>query len=43
MSVSEKKCLKSENIWQSYQQERGCLVQFERLANALLNAEENAH
>jgi len=37
-----KKCLKSVNIWQSYQQERGCLVHFVRLANALLKAEENA-
>jgi len=41
MSVSEK-CLKSVNIWQSYQQERGCLVHFARLANALLKVEENA-
>jgi len=41
MSVSEK-CLKSVNIWQSYQQERGCLVHFVCLANALLKVEENA-
>jgi len=26
---------KSVNIWQSYKQERGCLVQFVRLANTL--------
>ena len=37
----EKK-LKSVNIWQSYKQERGCLVHFARLANTLLRDEENA-
>jgi len=30
------------NIWQSYKQERGCLVHFARLANALLKDEESA-
>ena len=40
-SVSEKK-LKSVNIWQSYKQERGCLVHFARRANTLLKDEESA-
>jgi len=31
-----KKKLKSVNIWQSYKQERDCLVHFARLANILL-------
>jgi len=39
--VSENK-LKSVHIWQSYKQERGCLVHFARLANILLNDEESA-
>jgi len=39
--MSEKK-LKSVNIWQSYKQERGCLMQFARLANTLLKDEESA-
>jgi len=39
--VSENK-LKSVHIWQSYKQERGCLVHFARLANTLLNDEESA-
>jgi len=30
------------NIWQSYQQERGCLMHFARLANTLLKDEESA-
>jgi len=30
------------NIWQSYQQQRGCLVHFARLANTLLKDEESA-
>ena len=34
-SVNEKK-FKSVNIWQSYKQERGCLMHFARLANTLL-------
>jgi len=34
--VRVKKWLKSMNIWQSYKQERGCLVHFARLANTLL-------
>jgi len=38
--VSEKK-LKSVNIWQSYKQERGCLMHFARLANTLLKDEES--
>jgi len=33
---------KSVNIWQSYKQERGCLVHFARLANTLLKDEESA-
>jgi len=37
-----KKCLKSVNIWQSYKQERGCLMHFARLANTLLKDEESA-
>ena len=32
----------SANIWQSYKQERGCLVHFGRLANTLLKDEESA-
>jgi len=36
------KSLKSENLWQSYKQERHCLVHFARLANTLLIDEENA-
>jgi len=38
--VSEKK-LKSLNIWQSYKQDRGCLMHFVRLANTLLKDEES--
>jgi len=30
------------NIWQSYQQERGCLMHFARLANTSLKDEESA-
>ena len=30
------------NIWQSYKQERGCLMYFARLANTLLKDEESA-
>jgi len=33
---------KSVNIWQSYKQERGCIMHFARLANALLKDEESA-
>jgi len=33
---------KSVNIWQTYKQERGCLVHFVRRATTLLNDEENA-
>jgi len=29
-------------VWQSYKQERGCLVHFVRLANTLLKDEESA-
>jgi len=29
-------------IWQSYKQERGCLIHFARLANTLLKDEESA-
>jgi len=32
---------KSVNIWRSYQQERGCLVQFVRLASTLLKDDES--
>jgi len=34
LSLRVKK-IKSMNIWQSYKQERGCLVHFARLANTL--------
>jgi len=37
-----KKNLKSVNIWQSYKQERGCLMHCARLANILLIDEESA-
>jgi len=40
-SLSEKK-LKSVNTWQSYKQERGCLMHFARLANTLLKDEKSA-
>jgi len=30
------------NIWQSYKQERGCLMHFACLANTLLKEEESA-
>jgi len=30
------------NIWQSYKQERGCLMHLVRLANTLLKDEESA-
>ena len=33
---------KSVNIWQSYKQERGCLVHFAHLTNTLLKDEESA-
>jgi len=33
---------KSVNIWQSYMQERGCLMHFMRLATRLLKDEESA-
>ena len=33
LSVWVKKTFKSVNIWQSYKQERGCLMHFARLAN----------
>jgi len=29
-------------IWQSYKQDRGCLMHFARLANTLLKGEESA-
>ena len=41
LSLRAKK-LKSVNIWQSYKQERGCLMHFARLANTLLKDEESA-
>jgi len=34
--------LKSVNIWQTYKQERDCLVHFARMANTLLKDEESA-
>ena len=34
---------KSVNIWQSYRQERGCLMHFTRLANTLLKDKATAH
>ena len=34
--------VKSVNIWQSYKQERGCLMHFARLTNTLLKDEESA-
>ena len=42
LSLRVKKNLKSVNIWQSYKQERGCLMRFARLANTLLKDEESA-
>jgi len=36
------KKIKSVNIWQSYKQERGCLMHFARLANTLLKDEESS-
>jgi len=33
---------KSVNFWQSYKQERGCLMHFACLANTLLKGEESA-
>ena len=33
---------KSVNIWQSYKQERRCLMHYARLANTLLKDEESA-
>jgi len=37
-----KKLSKSVNIWQSYKQERGCLMHFAHLANTLIKDEESA-
>jgi len=42
LSLRVKKFLQSVNIWQSYKQERDCLVHFARLANTLLKDEESA-
>jgi len=41
MSVWVRKFSKSVSTWQSYKQERGCLMHFARLANTLLTDEEN--
>jgi len=41
LSVWIKK-IKSVNIWQSYEEERGCLMHFARLANTLLRHGESA-
>jgi len=40
LSLRVKKKLKSVNIWQSYKQERGCLMHFARLANTLLKTKK---
>jgi len=42
LSLRVKRILKSVNIWQSYKQERGCLMHFVRLANTLRKDEESA-
>jgi len=42
LSVRVKNVLKSVNIWQSYNQERGCLMHFARLANTLLKMKKVA-
>ena len=44
LSLPVKKLLKSVNIWQSYKQERDCLVPFVRLAttSTLLKVKESA-
>ena len=42
LSLWVKEILKSLNIWQSYKQERDCLVHFVCLANALLKDGESA-
>jgi len=36
-SVGEKKVLKSANIWESYEQERGCLVHVVAITSQLKN------
>ena len=41
-SLRVKKMLKSVNIWQSYKQDRDCLVHIARLANTLLKDVESA-
>ena len=41
LSLRVKK-IKSVNIWQSYKQERGCLMHFARLANTLLKDFNNS-
>ena len=42
LSLSVKKSLKLMNIWQRYNQERGCLVHFMRLATTLQKVEQSA-
>ena len=42
LSLRMDKFLKSVNIWQSYKQERDCLVHFLRFANTLLEDGERA-
>jgi len=42
LSLSVKKSLKLMNIWQRYNQERGCLVHFMRLATTPPKDEESA-
>jgi len=41
-SANEKKKLKSVNIWQSYNEDCGCLMHFAHIANTLLTGEESA-
>jgi len=42
LSTWVKNVFKSVNTWQSYKQERCCLMHFARLANTLLKDEESA-
>jgi len=41
LNLTVKRILKSVNIWQSYKQERGCLMHFACVAKTLLNDEES--
>jgi len=42
LSLWVKHFLKSVNTWQSYKQERSCLMHFAHLANTLLKEKESA-